>query len=119
MDKTASRIAAGLAFAASLLALSPAIAAEGVEDYYKGRTITLAIGYSVGGGYDLYARLVAAYLGRHIPGNPDSGAAEHARRRQPQGRELHLFGRAQGRLGHRPFRSLHGIGAAPWHRRRL
>jgi tripartite-type tricarboxylate transporter receptor subunit TctC len=63
----ASRIAAALAVAATLAL--PARAA-GVEDYYKGRTVTLVIGYSVGGGYDLYARLVAAFLGRHIPGNP-------------------------------------------------
>ncbi len=30
----------------------------------------MQIGYSVGGGYDLYARLLARHLGRHIPGNP-------------------------------------------------
>ena len=30
------------------------------------------IGYSVGGGYDVYARLLARYLGKHIPGNPRS-----------------------------------------------
>jgi tripartite-type tricarboxylate transporter receptor subunit TctC len=58
-----------LIFTAALAALSPARAA-GVEDYYKGRTVTLVIGYSVGGGYDLYARLVAAFMGRHIPGSP-------------------------------------------------
>ncbi|HTY68804.1 MAG TPA: hypothetical protein VMH36_19285 [Alphaproteobacteria bacterium] len=41
-----------------------------VAQFYKGRTIQLYIGYSVGGGYDLYARELARYLGAHIPGNP-------------------------------------------------
>jgi len=34
------------------------------------RTVDLYIGYSVGGGYDIYARLLARHLGRHLPGNP-------------------------------------------------
>jgi tripartite-type tricarboxylate transporter receptor subunit TctC len=42
----------------------------GVEDFYKGKTVSLLIGYSVGGGYDTYGRLVARHLGKHIPGNP-------------------------------------------------
>ena len=45
--------------------------AESVEDFYRGKNITMVIGYSVGGGYDLYGRLVARYLGRHIPGQPN------------------------------------------------
>lgn len=61
------------AFFAGLLALvglaRPA-AADAVADFYRGRTITLVIGFSVGGGYDLYARLLARHLGRHIPGEP-------------------------------------------------
>jgi len=44
--------------------------AESVADFYKGKNLDLYIGYSVGGGYDLYARLLARHLGRHIPGNP-------------------------------------------------
>jgi tripartite-type tricarboxylate transporter receptor subunit TctC len=44
--------------------------AAGPEDFYKGKTISLVIGYSVGGGYDAYGRLVVRYLGKHIPGNP-------------------------------------------------
>jgi len=60
-----------LALAAVLAVLSFAAArADGVEDFYKGRTVTVVIGYSVGGGYDLYARALAAHMGRHIPGNP-------------------------------------------------
>ncbi len=57
--------------AALILALTRVAAANDVEDFYRGRTLTLLISYSVGGGYDLYARLLAHYLGRHIPGNPN------------------------------------------------
>lgn len=48
---------------------APAHAATPAE-FYKGRTIFVIIGYSAGGGYDLYARVLAQHLGRHIPGNP-------------------------------------------------
>src|SRR4051812_13785572 len=44
--------------------------AQSVEEFYKGKTINLAIGFSVGGGYDLYARHLARHMGKHIPGNP-------------------------------------------------
>jgi tripartite-type tricarboxylate transporter receptor subunit TctC len=44
--------------------------ADPVEDFYRGRNLTLVIGYSVAGGYDNYARVVARHLGNHIPGNP-------------------------------------------------
>ena len=40
------------------------------EDFYKGKTITLIVGNAAGGGYDLYARLLARHMGRHIPGEP-------------------------------------------------
>src|SRR5712671_3756940 len=50
-------------------AVSPA-GAESVEDFYRGKSITLAIGYSVGGGYDLYGRLLARHIGKYIPGQP-------------------------------------------------
>jgi tripartite-type tricarboxylate transporter receptor subunit TctC len=41
-----------------------------VEEFYKGRTVSLIIGFSAGTGYDIYARLLARFIGRHIPGNP-------------------------------------------------
>jgi tripartite-type tricarboxylate transporter receptor subunit TctC len=41
-----------------------------VESFYRGKTITIVIGYTVGGGYDVFARLLAQHLGRHVPGNP-------------------------------------------------
>ena len=47
--------------------VSPAFAQS---DFYKGKTVTLVVGYSVGGGYDQYARVLARHLGGHIAGNP-------------------------------------------------
>ncbi len=44
--------------------------AEPESDFFRSHTITLYIGYGPGGGYDLYSRLFAAHLGRHLPGNP-------------------------------------------------
>jgi tripartite-type tricarboxylate transporter receptor subunit TctC len=52
------------------LALTPYASADAIVDFYKGRTVTLIVGYGPGGGYDLYARLMARHLGRYIPGNP-------------------------------------------------
>jgi tripartite-type tricarboxylate transporter receptor subunit TctC len=52
------------------LALTSQAGADAVADFYKGRTITLIVGYGPGGGYDLFARLMARHLGRHMPGNP-------------------------------------------------
>jgi tripartite-type tricarboxylate transporter receptor subunit TctC len=53
---------------AALAAPAGAAAVDGVADFYRNRTVSLIIGYSVGGGYDAYARLVARYIGKHIPG---------------------------------------------------
>ena len=44
--------------------------AEPVADFYHGKTVTLTVGYSAGGGYDTYARILARHMGRHIPGSP-------------------------------------------------
>jgi tripartite-type tricarboxylate transporter receptor subunit TctC len=57
---------------AVLFASLPASAAwpQTVRDFYRGKSIELDINVSVGGGYDIYARMVARHLGKHIPGNP-------------------------------------------------
>jgi tripartite-type tricarboxylate transporter receptor subunit TctC len=55
----------------ALLALAvPQARADAVADFYHNRTINLVVGYGSGGGYDLYARLVARHIGRFMPGNP-------------------------------------------------
>ena len=52
------------------LAVAPQACADPAADFYKGRTVTLIIGYGPGGGYDLFARLMAHHLGRYLAGNP-------------------------------------------------
>ncbi len=44
--------------------------AQSAEDFYRGKTVTILVGFTAGGGYDLYARLLGRHIGRHIPGNP-------------------------------------------------
>ena len=57
-------------WACALFALPHAAPAQPVADFYRGKTINLLIGVNVGGSYDRDARLIARYLGSHIPGNP-------------------------------------------------
>ena len=59
--------------AAFLLAASPTASraqADPVADFYRGKTVQILIGVNVGGGYDMEARLIARFIGKHIPGNP-------------------------------------------------
>jgi tripartite-type tricarboxylate transporter receptor subunit TctC len=58
------------AFAVVALVLAAPAHADPVADFYRGRTLTITVGVGAGGGYDLHARLLAKYLGRHIPGMP-------------------------------------------------
>jgi tripartite-type tricarboxylate transporter receptor subunit TctC len=44
--------------------------ADSVADFYRGKQLTMVIGYGPGGGYDIYGRVVAKYLGKHLPGSP-------------------------------------------------
>ena len=55
-----------------VLALAACSPEEGQtpEEFYRGKTITLLIGSSAGGAYDVYARMLARHMGKHIPGNP-------------------------------------------------
>jgi tripartite-type tricarboxylate transporter receptor subunit TctC len=60
-----------LCVAATLLFAASVAAADNVEAFYKGLNMPLIIGYSAGGGYDVYARMLARYFGKHVPGNPN------------------------------------------------
>jgi tripartite-type tricarboxylate transporter receptor subunit TctC len=64
-----SRLAYALA-ALAAFAMSPSGATAQSDHDFKGKTIRLIIGTSTGGGVDLYARLVAQFLGKHLPGEP-------------------------------------------------
>jgi tripartite-type tricarboxylate transporter receptor subunit TctC len=57
--------------AVALAGPSPAAAQPAVEQFYKGKTIDLVIGYPPGGSNDVFARFVARHMGRFIPGNPN------------------------------------------------
>ena len=49
------------------IAANPAVA-ENPAEFYHNKTIKLIVSAGAGGGYDLYGRTLAAYLGKHIPG---------------------------------------------------
>jgi tripartite-type tricarboxylate transporter receptor subunit TctC len=56
---------------AALVLMGVAASADPVADFYRGRQVSLIVGYGTGGGYDVYGRLMARHLGRHIPGQPN------------------------------------------------
>ena len=56
--------------AIAVFAATPAPAQQSVADFYRGKNVALLLGTGPGGSYDLYARLFAEHLGKHIPGNP-------------------------------------------------
>jgi len=59
------------ALALIALGLSAAAAtADPIADFYQGKTMRVIIGYGAGGGYDIYGRLAAEFLGKYIPGHP-------------------------------------------------
>ncbi len=62
-----------LSLAAAVLTTCVAMASAQAQDLssvWKGKTVTIVVGTSAGGGYDTYARMLGRYMGRHIPGNP-------------------------------------------------
>src|SRR5260370_28061075 len=58
-----------LAIALLLLAAGEA-ATQPADQFFARKTVTITIGYTAGGSYDLYGRMVARHLGKHIPGQP-------------------------------------------------
>ena len=65
---SAASVIIGLA-AAVLIGAPPATADE-VADFYNGKNLSLFVGYPPGGGYDVYARLIARTMTKHMPGHP-------------------------------------------------
>jgi tripartite-type tricarboxylate transporter receptor subunit TctC len=53
-----------------LQVLAVPAAAQPPAGYYAGKQVKMIIGLGTGGGYDLWARMVARHIGRHLPGNP-------------------------------------------------
>ena len=88
---------AAVAIASLVPALPSAAHAQSVAEFYKGKTVDLLIGYSGGGGYDVYARLLARHMGRHIPGNPTIVPRNMPGAGSLRARQLALQRRAEGR----------------------
>lgn len=56
---------------ALLAAPATSATADEVADFYRGKTVRIVIGYGTGGGYDVYTKLLARFIGEHIPGKPN------------------------------------------------
>src|SRR5258708_18437698 len=65
MTKSLIRSCLGLAISWAL-----ALPAYAAASYYEGKTVRIIVGFSAGGGFDPYSRLIARHLGKHIPGGP-------------------------------------------------
>ena len=70
MKVVVMRAGLGLVSCFMILGLTLPAFGDSIGDFYKGRQISILIGYASGGGYDLNARLLSRYMGRHIPGDP-------------------------------------------------
>ncbi len=63
-------IAAAWLMLVALIGTPATVRADEVADFYKGRAIQVFVGYGPGGGNDVYARILARHMGKHIPGAP-------------------------------------------------
>jgi tripartite-type tricarboxylate transporter receptor subunit TctC len=63
-------IATGLATLASGVLISAPVPAQSAENFYKGKSVRVVIGFSAGGGYDTYTRAVLPHMTRHMAGKP-------------------------------------------------
>jgi tripartite-type tricarboxylate transporter receptor subunit TctC len=72
MSSSLLRRGIGLVLAALAFQVAGPAHAQGdpVAEFYKDKTVNILVGYGAGGGYDLYARVIAQFLGKHIPGQP-------------------------------------------------
>src|SRR5512145_322755 len=59
-----------LLFSLFLVAAAPARAQDDAAAFYKGKQLRMIVGSAVGGGYDLFARIVARHMVHHVPGQP-------------------------------------------------
>jgi tripartite-type tricarboxylate transporter receptor subunit TctC len=64
-------VVSSVSLALLLLLALPAARADEVADFYHGKQVDLVVGFGPGGGYDIYARLLARHIGKYIPGNPN------------------------------------------------
>ena len=96
------RIAAGLVTALSVLAACRPAAAQGADEFYKGRQIRVIVGTAAGQDYDAWARLIGRHMGAFMPGNPGFVIENMP---GPPGRQGGTSGRTLCRLSARPAAS--------------
>jgi tripartite-type tricarboxylate transporter receptor subunit TctC len=65
------RTGAAILFAMACVALCASALAQPVDEFYRGKQIRIVVGSTAGGDYDVWARLLARHMTRHIPGNPN------------------------------------------------
>lgn len=70
MSRPSQGLALLLALLSSTFGLTTPGCADAVADFYKGKHLTILVGQEPGTGYDIYARVLARHLVRHLPGNP-------------------------------------------------
>jgi tripartite-type tricarboxylate transporter receptor subunit TctC len=70
MEDMMRRASLSIMLLAAALSMPAGVRADPIADFYRGKTVRMIIGYGAGGGYDLYGRLAAEFLAKHIPGNP-------------------------------------------------
>src|SRR5882762_1090731 len=70
VESVVQRYVIGLLLAPILALLSPVVPAS-AQDFFRGKTLNIIVGNAAGGGYDIYARLLARHMGRYIPGEPN------------------------------------------------
>ena len=87
---------AAIAFLFTVLSV-PIAFAQTAADFYRGKSVDLYINGSVGGGYDLYGRMVARHIGKHIPGNPTMVVDNMPGGSEPACSELRLQSSQTGR----------------------
>jgi tripartite-type tricarboxylate transporter receptor subunit TctC len=69
-DECARAIIGGFFIAVLAFGSASGASAQSPAEFYKNRNVDEYIGYSTGGAYDFYARVIARHMGVHIPGNP-------------------------------------------------
>ena len=69
--RSLSMLSFAAATAVATLSFASFASAQGAADFYKGKTMRLVVGFSPGGGYDAYTRLIARHYARFIPGKPE------------------------------------------------
>jgi hypothetical protein len=70
MGSNSRRVGSLCALLGIMASLAVAGGTASADDFYKGRQVSIIVGFGPGGGYDAYARLLARHIGNHIPGRP-------------------------------------------------